>query len=193
MTRASISGAPLRVLVLLNAAFLGFDLLGAQETRPRVRDGDSTVAATMDSALRASYAKYRPAAGLLIAGNPLEQPGASGTEVQAFAEDGQVSRIVASTWTPYGKYTVEYYGAHEGPPRFVFESAVYQDDAPSRPVGRNFWGQPSWERRYYLEGGRVVLTETIGDGATRAASAMAHTRRFTALRALVASATAARR
>lgn len=195
MTSTATSGNRLRACLLLGAFCLASVSLSAQMARVRTVRGDSTVVAAIDAELRAAYPRNRPAAGLLTLENPLEQPGAAGTEVQAFAGEGgpsQLLRIVATTWTPFGKYAVEYYGPPAEPPRFIFESAVFRDDAPDRPVGRNFWGQPSWERRFYLETGRVLFTETIGDAAAPPASAEAHARRLAALRALVTTAMASR-
>jgi hypothetical protein len=168
------------------------DAQAMQSARSRTTEGDSTIVAAVRGELEALFPAYRPATALLTTANPLEQPGAVGTEVQGFEEAGRLSRIVASTWTPYGKYAVEYFGAPGEPPRFVFETAVYRDDAVGRPTGRNFWGQPSWERRYYFDRGRVRFTETVGDGAAPSVGGDAHVRRFEALRALIVRALAAR-
>ena len=165
----------------------------AAAPRPAVRAGDSTSAAPIDSALRVVYARARPSAGLLTRANPLHQPGAIDTEVQSFAEDGRLTRLVANVVTPYGRYSVEYFGEPGAPPRFVFETAWYYDDAAGRPASRHFWGQPSWERRTYLVNGRVTFTETIGDGANPASDGATHARRVDALRRLLVSADSARR
>jgi hypothetical protein len=155
--------------------------------------GDSTIVRVVNAELQRLYTVSRPALGLLTVANPLGRSGALGTEIQGFEVDGRLARVTASVWTARGKYMVEYFGAPDTSPRFVFESAAFRDDAPGRSASRNFWGEPSWERRLYLDSGRVVFTQTVGDGAGAAESAAVHARRFAALRALLETARAARR
>jgi hypothetical protein len=91
-------------------------------------------------------------------------------EVVGYSADGQLSRIVASAWTPRGKYSVEYY-LRQGALIHVYETLAFFEEAAPKGAWRNFMRIPAWERRVYLNGSGGVYVQTTGIGGEDAPDA----------------------
>jgi hypothetical protein len=136
----------------------GASLAGAQAAESY--EGDSAAVARIDAQTRAVYDQVQSWRFLLTSKNLTQEPGAVGTEIQAGPREGEPVRTIAGGWTPQGKFGAEYYRVN-GQLVFVYESFEgFQDRGTMR--WRNFKGNPGWERRTYLENGKVVYTEANG-------------------------------
>jgi hypothetical protein len=140
-------------------------LLGAgangQEAAPQRAFGDPTLAAALGARMEALYEAAGDWRYVLTRRNPLELPGAAGTEVRGAYIDNRPTRVLASTWMADGVYSVEYLVGPEGL-LFVFETFEYfEEDAPEG-AWRNARGLAAWERRSYWRNEEVGYSVTVG-------------------------------
>jgi hypothetical protein len=113
--------------------------------------GDSTLRRSIDQRTHQLYDSLDKRIHRLVRGNPLGIPRARGSELTAqwTREGAGFGRIVASGWTPTGKFGSEYY-FDGGSLLFVYETFEYFE---------NVRGKASWERRIYLRDGTIVYSE----------------------------------
>jgi hypothetical protein len=136
--------------------------LRSQEPGRRV-DGDETVRREVEPVVRRIYDAGRDPVFLLMKSGVPGFKRSKYAEVAAYVADGELCRIVASTWLPRGKYSVEYY-LRQGTLLQVYETLVFDEkEAPAR-VWRNFMHLPAWERRIYRNGSGGEFVETTGIG-----------------------------
>jgi hypothetical protein len=156
--------------------------------------GNPSLRAAVDARTRRIYdAATRPESRrrfLQTTENLLGAADAVGTEATLAQSPTAGARIVATTWTRQGKYSVEYYCSPTGALLFTYETLTYFAETSPPDAWRNFMGLAAWERRSYFDGhqeigyaesrGRQAPTPGAGatelrEGANRLAKALAAT------------------
>lgn len=155
--------------VILSLASVAQTSASAEELRTF---GDPLARAAIDTRVRSIYeaALGRDArrAFVFTRENPLAVDGAMGTEATGIVSGEAMRRIVATIWTPRGKYAVEFYQTREAL-LFVYETFVYFAESAPRDAWRNFMGLASWERRtWFGDGQAAVYAEARGTGSPAA-------------------------
>jgi hypothetical protein len=101
----------------------------------------------------------------LVRDSSVGPDGSLGTEATGVVLDRAIGRIVASSWTATGKYSVEYYRARDSL-LMAYETFVYFDETAPKDHWRNFMGLTAWERRTYFDDHQVlVFAESRGAAA----------------------------
>lgn len=163
----------MRHWLMVVAVLAGRSTFAFGQAPPESHSGDSAAVLRIDGQTRAIYDQVQSWRFLFTPKNLLREPGALGTEVQVGPREGEPVRIIAGGWTPLGKFGAEYYRVN-GQLVFVYQSFEWFQ-RPTIAGWRNFKGNPGWERRTYLDDGKVVYTEANGPAPAPDASGLIDT------------------
>ena len=155
--------------------------------------GDSLVAITMRQTIQAIYARQartvtvHSEVNLLggFSGEPTDVDGRYASDSGSSSEPGHVIRVVATSRTTFGAYSVEYYFQHDSL-LFMYDTFVYAQGHAKDGQWQNFRHEPAWERRVYWRRDSIAYVESFGrDAAMPPAEPQILLERATQLRQLI--------
>jgi len=115
----------------------------------KIAYGDSTIVREIKTKTSWIY-ENKDETYFLLTNQQLQQEYTKGTNITAYSKDGNINRIITSSFTDDGQLSIEWY-FYDNKVIFVYQVFEYFNEIGNKSDWKNFKGLSGWESRYYFK------------------------------------------